>query len=543
MRRSVQTLFLILFTLLFFLAADPLPSSFPVDLFLRLDPLAALTTMLASRQIHLPMLCSLITVATAFLFGRFFCGYVCPLGTLIDLSKQLFPRKKTLPGENSSARHPKYFILLALVVCCLLGFNLVYWLDPIAFVTRVYTLLLYPFVFLLLNSGLDALRPLAAQLQLVTLSHKQFMQPLFYLNVITLIIFAGVLFLNFFGERFWCRTICPLGALLSVFSRRGIFKRQVNDACNRCMKCLRECPMAAIPKEPEETAAAECIQCLHCSAICPQSAISFKPAFSSSPAGFNTSFDLSRRGLFLSLGAGALAAASLKTSPFTKLAGFRLIRPPGALPEISFLAKCIRCGECMKVCLTNTLQPSLWESGLDGLWSPRIVPRLAGCDQNCSLCGQVCPTGAIRALPLEEKKNAKLGTAVIDRERCLVWAENKLCLICDEQCPYNAIVFKWQEGFRRPFVSANKCNGCGFCEEKCPVRGASAIEVYPEGEIRLAEGSYQEAARRLQLEFKEDPGTDKFLFEENKGSASGGEKAQAGPEAGTEKLPQGFSSK
>ncbi len=159
--------------------------------------------------------------------------------------------------------------MLSLIACCLLGFNLAGWFDPIAFVTRVYTLLLYPLVFLLLNSGLDALRPLAAQLQMVTLSHQQFMQPLFYLNVLTLFIFSGILFLNYFAERFWCRTICPLGALLSVFSRWGMFKRQVSDACNRCMKCLRECPMAAIPKEPEETAAAECIQCLHCSSYLP----------------------------------------------------------------------------------------------------------------------------------------------------------------------------------------------------------------------------------------------------------------------------------
>ena len=211
------------------------------------------------------------------------------------------------------------------------------WLDPIAFITRVYTLILYPFSFLLLNTGLDALRPLAVKLQLVTLSHAQFMQPLFYLNVITLLIFSVVLFLNFFAERFWCRTICPLGALLSVFSRRGMFKRQVSDACNRCMKCHRECPMAAIPKEPEKTAAAECIQCLHCENICPQDAISFKPG--AVPAEYGGALDLTRRGIFLSLGAGALATMTLKTSPFTKLVNPRLLRPPGAMPEKSFLGK------------------------------------------------------------------------------------------------------------------------------------------------------------------------------------------------------------
>jgi len=377
-------------------------------------------------------------------------------------------------------------------------------------------------------------------LHLVALSHKHFMQPLFYMNFITLIIFTAILLLNFFAERFWCRNLCPLGALISLFSRWGIFKRKVSDACNRCMKCYRECPMGAILKDPNKTNSRECFQCLHCAAICPQSAISFKPVLTPSPEGFNVAFDLSRRSLFLSLGAGALSAFSLKTTPFAKLPYPRLIRPPGSQPEKTFLTKCVRCGECMKVCLTNTLQPCLWESGLDGLWSPRILPRLAGCDQTCNLCGQVCPTSAIRDLSLEEKRNAKLGTATIDRERCLVWAEDKLCLICDEQCPYNAIIFKWQDGFRRPFVVANKCNGCGFCEEKCPVRGESAIIVTPQDEMRLAEGSYCEEAKKLLLEFKEDPGTDRFLLEDNKAGSPGEEASTNTPAPATGKIPEGF---
>jgi MauM/NapG family ferredoxin protein len=244
-----------------------------------------------------------------------------------------------------------------------------------------------------------------------------------------------------------------------------------------------------------------------------------------------------------SLGTGALTAVTLKTTPFAKLAHPRLIRPPGALPEQAFLKQCVRCGECMKVCLTNTLQPCLWESGFEGLWSPRLYPRLAGCDQTCNLCGQVCPTGAIQDIPLEEKRNAKMGTAVIDRQRCLVWEQNKLCLICDEQCPYNAIIFKWQEGFRRPFVIASKCNGCGFCEQKCPVKGESAIVVTPQDELRLAHGSYIKAAKKLQLEFKEDPGTDRFLFDENSAGKTKGVGSAGNQGSGAEKLPEGFSLK
>jgi formate hydrogenlyase subunit 6/NADH:ubiquinone oxidoreductase subunit I len=116
---------------------------------------------------------------------------------------------------------------------------------------------------------------------------------------------------------------------------------------------------------------------------------------------------------------------------------------------------------------------------------------------------------------MEEKTYAKVGTAVLRKEMCLVWAENKLCLICDEICPYNAIVFRPVEGYRRPVVVASKCNGCGFCEQRCPVKGDSAIVVVPNGEIRLKDGSYMKEAKKLQLEFKPDPGDDQFILEES----------------------------
>lgn len=538
MRSTVQALFFILFCLLFFLAAYPMAHSVPVDLFLRIDPLIALSTFLASRELHAPLLVSFIVIAASLLFGRFFCGYVCPLGTVIDYSHRFLVHRKKTNAHYPALRNIKYYLAVALVACALFGFNLVYLFDPLSVLTRVFTFLVYPFSVLLLNTGLDVLRPLAEALRLVALSHKHVMQPLFYMTFITLLVFSALLALNFFTERFWCRNLCPLGALISICSRWGIFKRQVSDACNRCMICYRECPMGAIADNPVHTRGGECFQCLHCAAVCPQTAISFTPARRLSPAGFNPAFELTRRNLFLSLGAGALTAFSLTTAPFVKHSAPRLIRPPGALPEKIFLKRCVRCGACMKACPTNTLQPCLWESGLNGLWSPRLVPRLAGCDQTCNACGRVCPTGALRDLPLEEKRNAKLGTAVIDRERCLVWADNTLCLICDEQCPYNAIIFKWNEGARRPFVVATKCNGCGFCEEKCPVRGESAIMVTPRDEIRLASGSYIEAAKQLQLEFREDPGTDRFLLDETPESGAGPSAEKTG--SATDKIPEGF---
>lgn len=196
----------------------------------------------------------------------------------------------------------------------------------------------------------------------------------------------------------------------------------------------------------------------------------------------------------------------------------------------------------MKACLTNTLQPCFLEAGWEGMWTPRLDCRHAGCEERCNLCGRVCPTHAVRPLPLEEKKFAKIGTAVIDRTRCIAWAENKECLICDEACPVNAIDFRVVADTcgtgKRPFVGTVACVGCGLCEEKCPVRGESAIVVHPDGEMRLASGSYITEEVRRAREPEADTNRDYFAPVEGGGvcpAPTGGKAEQV-----SEDLPPGF---
>ncbi|MHB8090520.1 MAG: 4Fe-4S dicluster domain-containing protein [Syntrophales bacterium] len=542
MRKTAQALSLLLFTAFFALATYRLPDWLPADLYLRLDPLLGLNALIASREMIPRVFWSLLLIGATLLVGRFFCAYICPLGAALDGFDFLLFRKsrRTFLRAEGTLRRGKYVLLVLIFAAAATGVSLVHFLDPLALLTRFYAFFLYPLLITISNILLYLLRPLFQGMGWVQLAHLHHPQPVFYMSAVTLLIMGVIIALNRLTPRFWCRYLCPLGALLSLISPLGLLRRRVSPECNHCMACRNGCPMGAIKEDPLQTASADCIQCRECATICPQQAISFPASFSG--MGEYSGFALSRRGFVCSVGGGlALGFLSLRT-PFTALQGKRpLIRPPGALPETAFLRTCIRCGECMKSCVTNTLQPSLWETGFAGLWTPKLELRMAACEPNCNVCGKVCPTQAIRSLAMEEKTHAKIGTAVLNKERCLVWAQNKLCLICDEICPYNAIVFRPSEGYRRPVVIASKCNGCGYCEQRCPVSGQSAIVVTPDGEIRLAEGSYVRAAKKLQLEFKPDPSDDQYLLEESGINVQKREKGEGAPgENPLPERPKGF---
>jgi len=151
------------------------------------------------------------------------------------------------------------------------------------------------------------------------------------------------------------------------------------------------------------------------------------------------------------------------------------LRPPGAVTEEKFVDLCLRCGECWRACPTGGLQPALGEAGVAGLFTPVLVPLVGWCQADCNLCGQVCPTQAIRALTVEEKRIYKIGLSSIDQTRCLAWSQRQDCLVCQEVCPYSAVQVVMDRGVGCPQVVEEDCVGCGQCEFHCAATPLKAI--------------------------------------------------------------------
>ena len=153
-RRIFQILFLFFFFYLFFAARYPYETWLPSDLFLRASPLVGISTMIASRKFIAATVLSLIILALTIPFGRFFCGWICPLGTIIDGSDKIVQRKKAKPGQRESTRFRsyKFYILAAVLVSSLFSLQFIWFFDPIVLLTRTVTTVIFPaFVYLLIG--------------------------------------------------------------------------------------------------------------------------------------------------------------------------------------------------------------------------------------------------------------------------------------------------------------------------------------------------------------------------------------------------------
>lgn len=500
-RRVTQILCLVLFCYLFFYVAWPYAAVFtkkvledkewlPVEVFLWFDPLVGLTTAVAARHWNVALFGMGGILLVCLLFPRGFCGYLCPLGTLIDGFDWLIGRRITRwrvqrPGGWV---HLKYYLLTVVLSGAFCGVLLSGYVAAIPVLTRG----------LLFTGG---------RMQLGLMKGWSQVGPATWSVYLSLGLFAAVFLLGLLGKRFWCRYVCPSGAVFSVFNLLRIGERKVEATCIHCQKCLASCPFDAI--QPDfTTRTRDCTFCQTCGGACPTHAIKFvtrwnRDKLKEPNAPPIVPRPLSRRGFIASGVTGMGVALGIRTGPKA-----RLLRPPGSVSEPEFLDLCIRCGECFKVCPGPVLHPAGLESGWEALWTPVVVPSHAGCHQDCNFCTQVCPTHAIRPLSLPEKRKTSIGLAVVNKKICLPHAGQRDCRLCFEECEaagYHAIQMRQIKlalgdippgvvseteleamgSIEAPFVNSDACTGCGLCEYRCHTTYTKQAHVLPESAIRV----------------------------------------------------------
>jgi len=486
--RISQLLFLALFLILFvqteYRGDDQISAA--VNSFFRADPLVSVSYLFAAKSFTWLVFPGIVVLGLTILLGRFFCGWICPLGTILDLVTGKIAKTAPIHALKGNL---KYFLLIPLLTCSLFGVNLAGLLDPLALLVRALSSFFYPVLgdsvrqgwvalYRVMGEKRDLLAPGYDILRDHILPFRETFYPLAFLSAA---LFALILFLERYETRNWCRNLCPLGTLLGIAGRFSLFNRLPKKLCPDCGTCHDLCPTSF---DRDLLQKDECILCMECLLRCPSQRVRF--AFSGISAG-ERPYLPDRRVVLGGVVSGFFLARFFRfRSPDAQA---RLLRPPGMRDEGEFLQKCVRCGECMKVCLRSALYPAMLQAGIEGVYTPQIIPRLGYCEYNCTLCGQVCPTGAIPNLSSEEKKRAVIGKAAFDKNHCLPYAKKTNCIVCEEHCPIPQKAIRSrkvaevtndgkQVVIQMPYVVDELCTGCGICENVCPLEGKAGIEVF-----------------------------------------------------------------
>ena len=459
-----------------------------------------------------------VQLVLALLFGRIYCSAICPAGVLQDLINRLFCiGKKKRKGSRRFVYHKpanglRYGILGITALLALLGFSeLCLLLDPYSNFGRIAASLFRPVVMEVNNLLADLLM----KVDNYTLYHVTISTVTtagLVAAVIALLLFIGM---TVWRGRLFCNTLCPVGALLSLVSRYSFFRVTFDPtSCTHCGSCEHTCKSEAIDSRTLKVDTSRCVDCFNCLSSCPKGGLQYRLQLPGKQTETKpeTPHDTNSRRAFLA--AGATVAASLPAvsalaqkrrrqrgkghKHAEEVANWAPLTPPGSISLERFKDKCTGCQICVVRCPSQVLRPAGLEYGLDFMLKPRLAYVNSYCNYECRVCSEVCPTGAIKPLTVEEKTTTQVGIATFFKNLCVVHTENQDCGACSEHCPTQAVhMVPYKGTLTIPEVNPDLCIGCGGCESICPVRPTRAIMVKPNEVHQFVEKPKEEEAKEI----------------------------------------------
>lgn len=432
-------------------------------------------------------------------FGRIYCSVICPLGIYQDIVSHISGKRKKFRMRfhySPEKKWLRYGVLILFIIALVAGVNaFVAFLAPYSTYGRFVQNLFSP-VWLW---GNNLLAFIAEKADSYAFAHKEVWIRSIPTFAVTAVMFILISVLAWRGGRTWCNTICPVGTLLSFFSRFSILRPVIDtDKCKTCHLCEKKCKASCIDLKSHKIDYSRCVDCFDCLDNCKMGAMHYKPIWkvssSAKTGSANDSGDApadAGRRAFITSSAIVAGALTLKAQEKKVDGGYAAvigkkaperttpIVPSGAESGKNFYSHCTGCQLCVSQCPNNVLRPS---SSPEHLMQPEMSYERGWCRVECTKCSQICPAGAIHPVTPEEKTSIHIGVASVDLDLCVVNRDGVSCGNCARHCPSGAIMMvkknpSDEHSLRIPAVDESRCIGCGACEYLCPSRPFSAITI------------------------------------------------------------------
>lgn len=472
---------------------------------------------------------SFITLAVLILitliFGRIYCSTVCPMGIFQDIATWI--SRKTAGKKKRFRFSPalnvlRWSVVGVTAVAFLFKFTtLLGLLDPYSAFGRM-TVNVFKPLYMLGNNLLESIFSRFGNYTFYQVDASLLSISSFIIGLITFLLIG---FLAWKYGRTWCNTMCPVGTVLGFLSRFSLLKVRIDGSkCNHCGLCATKCKASCINSKEQVIDYSRCVDCFDCLGECKQKALRYtlpsgvtKPTIGVSKQSADDDklhADASKRRFLIAglttaaITPKAVAQAQNAVAAATGMKSDKRhtpITPPGSVSQEHFQSRCTSCHLCVSKCPSHVLKPAFMEYGLGGIMQPTVYFEKGFCNFDCTVCGDVCPNGAILPLTKEQKHLTQMGKVVFIEENCIVYRDGTSCGACSEHCPTQALsMIPFKDGLTIPHVDTDICVGCGGCEYICPARPFRA--VYIEG------NAVQQEAQPFTEQHQEEIKVDDFGF-------------------------------